>query len=114
MAEKCVFCKIRDREIESTILFRNEYCFVIKDIAPIAPTHLLVIPIEHITNLDYINQKTQTIIAVMFKVATDMAKTEGINQSGYRLVINQGNDSGQEVPHLHLHLLGGRAMGSVA
>lgn len=114
MAEDCLFCKIRDGEIPSEILHRDEHCFVIRDIAPTTPTHLLVIPVQHFTCLAELTPEFQHTIGAMFDVAKNMAETEGIAESGYRLVINQGEQSGQQVPHLHLHVLGGRAMGSLA
>ena len=114
MAEDCLFCKIRDGEIPSEILHRDEHCFVIRDIAPTTPTHLLVIPVQHFTYLTGLTPEFQHTIGAMFDVAKNMAETEGIVESGYRLVINQGEQSGQQVSHLHLHVLGGRAMGSLA
>jgi histidine triad (HIT) family protein len=114
MAEDCLFCKIRDGDIPSEILHRDEHCFVIRDIAPAAPTHLLVIPVQHFTYLTGITSEFQPTIGAMFAVAKDMAESEGIAESGYRLIVNQGEDSGQQVPHLHLHVLGGRQMGPLA
>ena len=114
MAEDCLFCKIRDGEIPSEILHRDEHCFVIRDIAPTTPTHLLVIPVQHFTYLTGLTPEFLHTIGAMFDVAKNMAETEGIAESGYRLVINQGEQSGQQVPHLHLHVLGGRAMGPLA
>ena len=114
MAEDCLFCKIRDGEIPSDILHRDDHCFVIRDIAPTTPTHLLVIPVQHFTYLSGMTPEFQPTIGAMFAVAKDMAEAEGIVESGYRLIINQGADSGQQVPHLHLHVLGGRPMGPLA
>ena len=114
MAEDCLFCKIRDGEIPSEILHRDDHCFVIRDIAPTAPTHLLVIPIQHFTYLTGITPEFQATIGAMFATANDMAEAEGIAESGYRLVVNQGEHSGQQVSHLHLHVLGGRPMGPLA
>ena len=114
MAEDCLFCKIRDGEIPSNILHRDEHCFVIRDIAPSAPVHLLVIPVQHFTYLTGITPEFQRTIGAMFAVAKDMADAEDLIESGYRLVINQGENSGQQVPHLHLHVLGGRPMGPLA
>ncbi len=114
MAEDCLFCKIRDGEIPSDILHRDEHCFVIRDIAPTAAVHLLVIPVQHFTYLTSMTPEFQPTIGAMFAVAKDMADAEDIVESGYRLVINQGENSGQQVPHLHLHVLGGRPMGPLA
>ena len=110
MDEFCVFCKIRDGEIPGDFVSRDERCFVIRDIAPRAPTHLLVIPNEHFTRLSEITAEFDETIGAMFRAARDAAESEGVADSGYRLLINQGEDGGQEVPHIHLHVLGGRRM----
>ena len=114
MADDCLFCKIRDGDIPSDILHRDDYCFVIRDIAPATPTHLLVISVQHFTDLTGMTPEFQPTIGAMFAVASDMAEAEGVADTGYRLVVNQGGDSGQLVPHLHLHVLGGRPMGRLA
>lgn len=113
MSEDCIFCKIRDGEIPSDMLYRDDDCFVIRDINPAAPTHLLIIPTRHFTYLSGLTAEFLPVIGRMFDVAKQMAECEGIAESGYRLIINQGNDSGQEVPHLHLHLIGGRRLGAM-
>ena len=113
MTEFCVFCKIRDGEIPSEILHRDGRCFVIRDIAPKAPTHLLVIPVEHFTYLSGLRPEFHETIGAMFGAAKGAAQAEGIAESGYRLVINQLDDAGQEVPHLHLHVLGGLRLGAM-
>ena len=113
MAEDCVFCKIGGGEIPSEILYRDDLAFVIRDISPSAPVHLLVLPSEHITYLDSFGSEREGLLGHMLLVARDMARREGLTEGGYRVVINQGPDSGQEVPHLHLHVLGGRSLGSM-
>ncbi len=113
MTDDCVFCKIRDGEIPSDILYRDELCFVIRDIAPLAPTHLLVIPVEHFERISELESRFDQTFGAMFAAAKDSAKAEGVSDSGYRLMINQGRDGGQEVPHLHMHLLGGRRLGGL-
>ena len=113
MDEFCVFCKIRDGEIPSEILHRDDHCFVIKDINPAAPVHLLVIPVEHFTYLSGLQPEFHETIGAMFRAASDAADSEGIADSGYRLIINQRADAGQEVPHLHLHVIGGRRLGAM-
>ena len=114
MSDECIFCKINRGEIPSDILYRDDDCFVIRDIAPKAPVHLLVIPTVHFTYLAGLSEEFQPVLGRMFATAKDMAAREGVVDSGYRLVINQGPDSGQEVPHLHLHVLGGRHLGGMA
>jgi histidine triad (HIT) family protein len=113
MSDECIFCKINRGEIPSDILYRDDDCFVIRDIAPKAPVHLLVIPTVHFTYLSGLSEEFQTVLGRLFSAAKDMAAREGVVDSGYRLVINQGPDSGQEVPHLHLHVLGGRHLGGM-
>ncbi len=113
MAEDCIFCKIRDGEIPSDILYRDELCFVIRDIAPLAPTHLLVIPVEHFERISELESGFDRTFGAMFAAAKNVANAEGVSESGYRLMINQGRDGGQEVSHLHMHVLGGRRLGGL-
>jgi histidine triad (HIT) family protein len=103
----CIFCKIIKREIPSEIIFEDKNIIVIKDINPQAPVHLLVLPKEHIATLNELNDKNWGIIQNMFKVATKVADQSGIATDGYRTVINCNRHGGQEVFHLHLHVLGG-------
>mgnify|MGYP001036685451 CR=1 FL=1 len=114
MAEKCVFCRISLEEIESDILYRDDNCFVIRDIAPRAAVHLLVIPNRHFEYLTDMTAEDYPMIGGMFKAAEEMAEREGVADAGYRLVINQGSDAGQAVDHLHLHVLGGNPLGGMA
>ena len=105
----CIFCLISKEVVKSKKLFSNEDCFIIEDISPKAPIHLLIIPHEHILRLsDSIN--LVTTLGSILDAAVSYAKEIGIVDDGYRLIINQGNNSGQEVPHLHLHLLSGRKL----
>ena len=113
MAEDCIFCKIRDGEIPADILYRDEYCFVIRDIAPKAPVHLLVIPNLHIASLSGLSGEERAAIGGMYAAAARMAAIEGVDSTGYRLVVNQGRDADQTVEHLHLHVLGGRPLGGM-
>jgi histidine triad (HIT) family protein len=110
MAEDCIFCKIRDGEIPSDILHSDEDCFVIRDINPLAPTHLLIIPNRHFAQLSELGPEPNSAFAGIFAAARAMAEREGVAESGYRLIINQGCDGGQEVMHLHMHLLGGKPL----
>lgn len=111
MDDSCVFCKIRDGEIPGEILHQDEHCFVIRDINPVAPVHLLVIPLEHFALLSEVEADFEATMGAMFDAARNMAASEGVAESGYRLVINQGRDGGQDVFHLHLHVIGGRRLG---
>ena len=111
MSDTCIFCKIRDGEASGEILYRDEYCFVIRDIAPQTPTHLLAIPLKHFTNLKELTEDLNPTIVAMFSAARETAESQGVSSSGYRLVINHGENAGQVVPHLHLHILGGKPLG---
>ena len=110
MTEDCIFCKIARGEIPSELLHRDDTAFVIRDINPRAPTHLLVLPIDHVTYLASFSPDMEALLGHLVLVANEMAEREGLTEGGYRLVINQGSDAGQEAPHLHLHVLGGRRL----
>lgn len=114
MSDDCIFCKIGGGEIESEIVYRDDTCFVIKDIAPKAPVHLLVIPNRHFTGLEGLTPEDYAMVGGMFAAAKEVAGAEGVSGSGYRLIVNQGADAGQAVDHLHLHVLGGRRLGAMA
>jgi len=106
----CIFCKIVAGEIPSDTLYKDEEIIAFRDINPMAPTHLLVIPRKHIASLADMAEVESSLVADMVKVANQLAKSEGITESGYRVVINCGQQGGQLVPHLHMHLLGGRQL----
>ena len=108
--EECVFCKIVAGEIPADILYQDEALIAFRDINPLAPTHLLVIPREHVPSLAELSETESSLIGDMVKTANQLAKREGVAESGYRLVINCGTQGGQLVPHLHMHLLGGRQL----
>ena len=95
--DDCLFCKIYRGEIPSVILYKDYYCFSIKDINPVSPVHLLIIPSVHLTYLQSFEVEDFRILNSMYKVAIELAIAEGISESGYRLVINQKRDSGQQV-----------------
>ena len=110
--EDCIFCKIVAGEIPADIRYQDEEVIVFPDINPLAPTHLLIIPRKHITSLIDLSKGESSLIGDMAGVANQLAKGEGIAETGYRLVINCGRDGGQGVAHLHMHLLGGRQLSS--
>ena len=112
MPEDCIFCKIIGGEVPSDTLHRDDTVIAIRDINPRAPTHMLVIPMEHITYLDTVSADKEALLGHLLLVGRDMARSEGLIESGYRLAINQGQDAGQMAPHLHLHVLGGRPLGA--
>ena len=109
----CVFCKIGKGHIPSEFLFRDKDVFAIRDINPMAPDHLLIIPFAHIETLVTDAPIRGQIITAMLSAVIALVKRLRLDRRGYRLVLNQGTDSGQEVPHLHLHLLAGRRLGSI-
>ena len=108
MPEDCLFCRIVRGEIPADTIARTDDAIVFRDINPRAPTHVLVIPKQHVSSLDEASDEID--LAGLMRLARDVAKTEGIAGSGYRIVINTGSDGGQTVGHLHLHVLGGRRM----
>jgi histidine triad (HIT) family protein len=105
-----IFAKIIDREIPADIVFENERVLAFRDINPQAPVHVLVIPKKPIPTVNDITTEDRALIGELFTVAAQIAAEEGIAESGYRTVFNCNDDGGQEVFHLHLHLLGGRSM----
>ena len=109
--ENCIFCRIESGVMDADVVYQDDVCFAIRDIAPAAPVHLLVIPRKHFTYLSNMTMFDHTMLGSMFDAATEAASLTGISDTGYRLVINQGNDAGQQVAHLHLHVLGGQRLG---
>ncbi len=110
MTMDCVFCKIATGEIPTEILYQDEEVFVFRDIKPITPVHLLVVSRKHVPSLSQMADDETPLIGKMVRVANQLAREQGIAESGYRLTINSGADSGQIVPHLHMHLMGGRML----
>jgi len=107
----CLFCKIAAGEIPSTKVYEDDEVLAFRDIAPQAPVHVLVIPKKHVSGWYDAQGETDAALAHMMRVAAQVARTEGIVESGFRVVSNCGRDARQSVPHLHLHVLGGREMG---
>jgi histidine triad (HIT) family protein len=105
----CIFCKIIAGEIPSTKVYEDDTILAFRDIAPQAPTHILVVPKAHIQDTDGITAENACLVAHIFEVIPTIAKAEGLTD-GYRVVTNCGPASGQTVPHLHFHILGGRQM----
>ena len=105
----CIFCKIAAGEIPSTKVYEDEKVLAFRDIAPMAPTHILVIPKEHIASVNGINEENADVVAHIFTVIPKIAEAEGLT-NGYRVVSNCGADAGQTVHHLHFHILGGRQL----
>jgi histidine triad (HIT) family protein len=110
MAEECIFCRIVAGEVPSDIVYQDEDFLAFRDILPQAPTHVLIIPKTHITSVAELTEGQQKLAGRLIIIAKNLAKKEGIAKKGYRLVINCGSEGGQLVPHLHLHLIGGRKL----
>jgi len=107
----CIFCKIVAREVPADILRESDRVIAFRDTSPQAPTHILIIPKEHLSSAVEIDDSHADMLADIVQAAAHLAHTEGIGESGWRLVTNVGPDSGQAVFHLHFHLLGGMPMG---
>ncbi len=108
MSEPTIFKKIIDREIPATIVYEDDLCLVFEDINPVAPTHLIVIPKKEIASVDEVGEEDEAVVGHLFVVMRKIAAEQGIS-SGYRVVTNCGRDAGQEVMHLHFHMVAGRA-----
>ena len=105
----CLFCKIVAGDIPSTKVYEDETVLAFRDIAPMAPTHVLVVPKVHIADVNGITPENSAVVAHIFEVIPQIAKAEGL-EKGYRVVSNCGEHAGQTVQHLHFHILGGRAL----
>ena len=107
---ECIFCKIVAGQAPSEMLYQDEQVTAFRDIHPVAPTHVLIIPNHHVASVNDLTLEDEQLIGHLFSVARLLAEQEGIHQSGYRLIVNTGPHSGQLVFHLHLHLIGGQRM----
>jgi histidine triad (HIT) family protein len=112
--DDCLFCKIIAGQIPSSKVYEDEQCYAFKDIAPKAPVHDVFVPKEHFSGSLEVSEAREKVVGHLVRVASEVAKQKGIDQSGYRLVINTNADAGQTVFHLHLHLIGGKALGGMA
>lgn len=108
--EKTLFEKIRDREIPAEIVYEDEQCLCLRDISPQAPTHLLLVPKRALPRLTAAGDDDRELLGHLLLASATVAREQGFDQSGYRVVINNGPDAGEEVPHVHLHLLAGRRL----
>lgn len=108
--EECVFCDIVSGKIPSDIIYQDKDFLAFKDIHPLAPVHIVIIPKAHISSLAEVGERQEGLIGRLILLAKKLAEKEGIAEKGYRLAINCGPEGGQVVPHLHLHLLGGRKL----
>lgn len=106
----CIFCKIASGEMKSDIVHQSDEIVAFRDINPQAPTHILVVPKKHVATINDLQPDDEALIGRLVAAAKELAKNEGISEDGYRLVLNCNAGAGQTVFHIHLHLLGGRAM----
>ena len=107
----CIFCKIVAKEIPSEEVLATENTYAFRDINPAMPVHVLVVPRQHIESAATLEREHADMLAEMFETAQQVARSEGLEDRGYRLVLNVGEDALNSVAHLHLHVLGGRSMG---
>jgi histidine triad (HIT) family protein len=108
--EDCIFCKIAAGEMDTEFLYEDDAVVAFADISPMAPVHALIVPKKHVANVDEAGPEDRELLGHMIHAAQKLARDLGVSESGYRLVINTGAGAGQTVPHLHMHLLGGRLL----
>lgn len=109
--DDCIFCKIIKKEIPSNIVYEDEEILAFRDINPVAPVHILVIPKKHLESVLELNKEDEALVGKIYTVINKIAKQEKINEKGFRIVVNCGEDGGQEVKHLHFHIIGGKKLG---
>jgi histidine triad (HIT) family protein len=110
MANDCIFCAIVDRDIPADVVNESEHVLAFRDTNPQAPTHILLIPKEHVPSVRELGEQHAAVLSELMRAAGELAASEGIDEDGWRVVTNVGNAAGQTVGHLHFHLLGGRQM----
>ena len=108
----CIFCKIIKKEIPSNIVYEDNEILAFRDINPVAPVHILVIPKKHLASLVDLKEEDELLIGKIYTVINKIAEQEGIAEKGFRVIVNCGEDGGQEVKHLHFHILGGKKLGT--
>lgn len=110
MSQECIFCKIINKEIFKKLVYEDDLVLAFDDIYPMASTHILIIPKEHLSSINELtdNDKYEKLMGRLVMVAKKLAEKEGIAERGYKLLIRNGQEGGQEVPHIHLHLMGGK------
>ena len=108
---ECIFCGIVNRSLPAELIYESDLIVAFRDITPQAPTHVLIVPCEHVESVAQLDESHTELLGEMFLAANAIAQREGIGETGYRLVFNCGRAAGQSVDHVHLHLLGGRKLG---
>ena len=109
----CIFCKIGDGRIPVKLLWQDEHVVAFRDIAPKAPVHVLIVPKRHVVTFGEVGDDGAPMLASMARAVREVARIEGVAETGYRLLVNNGPDAHQEVLHLHMHLFGGRPLGGM-
>lgn len=109
--DDCIFCKIIKKGLPSNVVYEDDDILAFRDIHPVAPIHVLVIPKKHISSLVELKEEDEAIIGRIYTVINKIAKQEGILDKGFRVIVNCGDDGGQVVKHIHFHLLGGKQLG---
>ena len=107
----CLFCKIIKGEIPSNKVYEDDEVLAFRDINPVAPVHILVIPKKHIDSIVQLEKEDELLVGKIYTVINKIAKQEGIYEKGFRVIVNCGEDGGQEIKHLHFHLIGGKKLG---
>lgn len=106
----CIFCKIINKEIPATVVYENDDIICIKDIAPLAPVHVVMMPKKHICSANEITEENSLVVAKIFEAVPNIAKILGVHDDGYRIINNCGENGGQSVEHIHFHLIGGQKL----
>jgi histidine triad (HIT) family protein len=109
-SSNCIFCRIARGEIGTEFVAESEHAVAFRDLSPQAPTHVLVVPREHIPDLHHVSSEQQGLVGELLLLAVEVARREGLLDGGYRVLTNDGAHAGQTVPHLHFHVLGGRML----
>ena len=107
----CIFCKIINKEIPANVVYEDNEIIAFKDINPVAPIHILVVPKKHIKEITDLTEEDENVIGRIYTVINKIAKDNNIDEKGFRVIINCGEDGGQVVKHIHFHLLGGKKLG---
>jgi histidine triad (HIT) family protein len=110
MTDSCIFCKIVSNKAQATAVYRDEQSTAFRDMHPVGPTHILIVPNKHIESVNALEAEDEQLMGHLFTVARKLAEEEGIAKGGYRLITNTGPNGGQTVLHLHMHLIGGQRM----
>ena len=106
----CLFCQLIKKEIPAKIVYEDKKFIAFNDINPISPIHILIVPKKHTISINHLNSRDKNLMGELFLIAKKVAKNKKLTKSGYRLIINVGKNAGQTIPHIHLHLLGGKRL----